>query len=60
MPVNISKAITYFSKPVNDSRSLNALGYIYYEAPDYLETDPVLLSKFGAIRKNLKQAKELF
>lgn len=52
MAANVSKAITFFEKSVNDSRALNALGYIYYEAPDYLETNQVLLARFGRIRKN--------
>jgi TPR repeat protein len=60
MPTNIPKAITYFERGMNDSRSLNALGYIYYEAPDFLESDPVQLSMFGKTKKNLKLAKEYF
>ncbi len=57
---NMTRAISHFERGVNDSRALNALGYIYFEAPDFLETDPVLLTKFGRVRRNHKKAKELF
>lgn len=62
IPINVQKSMSFFEKGIafNDSRSLNALGYIYYEAPDYLEIDPVKLSKFGSVRGNLKKAKDYF
>ncbi len=31
--VNIPKSIEFFEVGKNDSRSLNAIGYIYYKAP---------------------------
>jgi TPR repeat protein len=45
---------------VNETRSYNALGYIYYTAPDYFETDPVAISKYGAIRRDYAKAKSYF
>jgi TPR repeat protein len=38
--VSIPKSINFFEVGKNDSRSLNALGYIYYKAPHFYESDP--------------------
>jgi TPR repeat protein len=39
-----------------DPRALNAIGYIYYVAPNVFEKDPALLNFFGNIRKDLQKA----
>ena len=38
---------------------MNALGVIYFSAPDYFETDPAVLNAFGTIKKDMKKAKDL-
>ncbi len=58
--VNIPQALKHFEVPKNDSRAMNAIGYIYFKAPDYLELDPAQTTKFGSIRKDLKKAREYF
>ena len=40
---DIPTAVDYFKSAGNDAHSYNALGVIYYEAPDVFEMDPVLL-----------------
>eukprot|EP00347_Sterkiella_histriomuscorum_P014767 403359608 len=60
MPVNVEAAMQYFVRAGNDSKAQNALGYVYYTAPDYFETDPVLLSKYGQIRQSYALAKDNF
>lgn len=42
--IDVEAAVKHFQIAKNDSRAINALGYIYYNAPDYLETDPVILN----------------
>jgi len=39
---------------------MNALGVIYYGAPDVFELDPVKLHGFGKIRKDVKKTKKYF
>jgi len=39
---------------------LNAIGYIYFKAPDFLETNTIELRKYGLIKKNMGQAKKYF
>jgi TPR repeat protein len=58
--INIERALSYFESSTKDSRSLNAIGYIYFKAPDYLEMDPAIMLKYGSIRRNTKKAKEYF
>jgi len=58
--VDITKALNHFEIARNDSRAINAIGYIYFKAPDYLEKDPALLNTYGTIRRDLKKAKEMF
>ena len=36
------------------------MGYIYFNAPDIFEKDPVKTYAFGGIRRDEKKAKELF
>ena len=47
-------------KSQKDSRSLNALGYIYFKAPDSFERDPEKKFKYGMIVKNIKKSKQFF
>jgi TPR repeat protein len=58
--VDVPKAMTYFEIAKNDSRAINAIGYIYFKAPDYFEKDPALLNRYGNIRRDYKKAKEHF
>jgi len=39
-----------------EASALNAIGVIYYIAPDVFETDPVKLYQFGKIRKDIKKS----
>ena len=48
--VNAELAFKYFKIIEEDGNALNALGYIYYMAPDYLSQDTVLKKQFGSIR----------
>lgn len=57
---NIPKALSHFENTKNDSRAMNAIGYIYFKAPDFFEKDPALLNRFGDIRKDLKKARDQF
>ena len=50
----------FFKNAGNDSKSMNAIGFVYYTAPDFLDTDPVKLSIYGSIRRNFTKAKEYF
>jgi hypothetical protein len=34
---DMEKAVTFFETNKNDSRSINALGFIYFKAPDVFE-----------------------
>ena len=47
----------HFQRAGNDSSALNALGYIYFTAPDYFDTDIVVKHKYGNIAKDIKKAK---
>ena len=60
--VNAEKALDYFLNSAKDDRSLNAIGYIYFKAPDYLDlsVSPDEKKKFGSIGKSLKKAKSYF
>ena len=57
---NFPKALAHFEITKNDSRAINAIGYIYFKAPDYFEQDPAILSRFGNIKKDLKKARDNF
>ena len=57
---DIPTAVDYFKSAGNDAHSYNALGVIYYEAPDVFEMDPVLLKQYGSIRKDTKLARSYF
>lgn len=43
-----------------DPRALNAVGYIYFHAPEVFEKDTNKLRLFGTIRKDLKEAFKKF
>ena len=57
---DMEKAVKYFETNKNDSRSINALGFIYFKAPDVFEQDPVLKNTYGSIRRDIKRAKRYF
>lgn len=57
---NIPRALEYFENAGNDGHALNALGVIYFEAPEVFETDPVKLQAYGKVRKDLKLARNYF
>jgi len=40
----------------NESKALNAIGVIYFVAPDVFETDPARLYTFGKIRRDVKKS----
>lgn len=54
--VNMTKAMKFFEVAKSDSQALNAIGVIYFIAPDVFETDPVKLYQFGKIRRDLKKS----
>jgi TPR repeat protein len=58
--IQMEKSLEYFSHAKNDSGALNAIGFIYFSAPDYFDTDPVQKYKYGSIYKNIKKAKDYF
>ena len=58
--IDVEAAVGYFERAGNDSKAQNALGYIYYTAPEFMETDPVLLNQYGKIRRSYSQAKDYF
>jgi len=53
---DVTTALQYFEVSQTDAHSLNALGVIYYVAPDVFETDPVKLFSFGKIRRDIKKS----
>ena len=58
-PSNAAKAVKYLEKAGEDSRALNALGVIYYIAPEVFETDPVRQAGFYGVKRDLKKAMKL-
>lgn len=59
---DIKKAMDYFEKPgmETDARALNAIGYIYYTAPEIFDKDKAKQSLFGGIRKDPVKAFKKF
>ena len=58
-------ALEHLTKAGDDPRAMNALGVLYYRAPDIFEDDPVKLRGFKSVRRDrtkaidlLKQAEE--
>ena len=60
MQKDIERAANFFEVNKNDSRSLNALGFIFFKAPDVFEQDPALKNTYGSIRRDMKKAKRFF
>lgn len=60
--IDIPTALSHFETtiPKNDTRSINAIGYIYFKAPDIFEKDRALTNPYGSIRRDLKKAKQYF
>ena len=58
--VDIDAAVAHLVRSGEDSRAMNALGVIYYRAPDIFEDDPVKLVGFKTTRRNKSKAIELF
>ena len=52
-------AVKHYLKAGDDPRAYNALGVIYYVAPDPFETDPTKLAGFKSIRRDRKKSKQL-
>ena len=44
----------------NDSRAINALGYIYFHAPTTFEQDPAKVNLFGSVKQDMRQAYKHF
>ena len=58
--VDIPTALTHFEVANNDTRAINAIGYIYFKAPDYFERDPAVTNRYGSIRRDFKKARQYF
>ena len=56
---NADLAVKHYQKAGDDARAHNALGVIYYVAPDPFETDPAKLSGFKSIRRDRKKSRQL-
>lgn len=56
---NLDLAVKHYLRANDDVRAMNALGVIYYIAPDPFETNPERLAGFKAIRRDRKKAKLL-
>lgn len=50
---DFDQAVEHLERAGEDGRAQNALGVLYYMAPDVLETDPVRLKGFKKVRKNV-------
>jgi hypothetical protein len=53
---DIVSAMAYFEKIPEDPSALNAIGVLYYQAPEYLERDPAKTQGWGSIRRKVDQA----
>ena len=58
--LNADIAFDHLKKAGEDGRALNALGILFYMAPDRFETDPVKIQGFGSVRRDRKKAISLF
>ena len=48
--------MSYFSKISDvDASAMNAIGVLYYQAPDFLESDSVKLQGWGSMRRDVKK-----
>ena len=52
-------AVKHYTRAGDDPRAYNALGVIYYIAPDIFETDPTKLSGFKSIRRDREKSLKL-
>jgi len=52
-------AVKHYLRAGDDARAMNALGVIYYIAPDPFEQDPQRLAGFKAVRRDRKKALSL-
>ena len=52
-------AVKHYQRAGEDARAYNALGVIYYVAPDPFETDPTKLAGFKSIRRDRKKSKQM-
>ena len=55
---NADLAVKHYLKAGDDARAYNALGVIYYVAPDPFETDPAKTAIFKSIRRDKKKSKK--
>jgi TPR repeat protein len=54
---DITKAMSYFDKISDkDPAAMNAIGVLYYQAPDLFETDPVKLHGWGGLKRDIKKS----
>ena len=54
---DITKAMAYFEKISDkDPAAMNAIGVLYYQAPDVFETDPVKLHGWGGFKRDIKKS----
>jgi TPR repeat protein len=56
---DIEAAVKHYTRAGDDARALNALGVIYYIAPDPFEIDPQKLQGFKSVRRDRKRSKQL-
>ena len=52
-------AVKHYQKAGDDARAYNALGVIYYVAPDPFETDRTKLAGFKSIRRDVKKSNQM-
>ena len=52
-------AVKHYTRAGDDPRAYNALGVIYYIAPDVFESDPAKLSGFKSIRRDRVKSLQL-
>lgn len=56
---DIETAVKHYTRAGDDGRAMNALGVIYYIAPDPFEVDPAKLLGFKSVRRDRKKSKFL-
>ena len=59
---DIPKALSYFedASQLKDPRAYNALGYIYWNAPETIERDGTKRMRFGSINRDATKAYQMF
>jgi len=54
---NIPKAMEYFKEiELSDAAAMNAIGVLYYQAPDVFEKDPAKKVGWGSMVRDIKKA----